>query len=219
MCAKKGKIVMKNAVRNDYRESVFTGSMFGLLGVDLATVLITGITLGMAYPWVHCWRESWFKSHTYINGRQLCFNGTGMQLIGNWLKWMLLSVITLGIYSLWLPIKIEQWTVKHTYFADEAMVHFPEEAGFNFIEWIDSVANSVKRCLQKLWGKLDNWANSEIKEDFWVCSNGHRNNVGNRFCNVCGEQKPREIRCPNCGALLTVDAKFCGACAFPVNRQ
>lgn len=210
---------MQNAVRNEYRESVFTGSMFGLLGVDLATVLITGITLGLAYPWVHCWRESWFKSHTYINGRQLYFNGTGMQLIGNWLKWMLLLVITLGIYSLWLPIKIEQWTVKHTYFADEAMVLPPVEAGFNFAEWIDSVANSVKSCLQKMWNKLDNWANSKTKEDFWVCSNGHRNNGGNRFCNVCGEQKPREIRCPNCGALLAADAKFCGACAFPVNRQ
>ena len=210
---------MQNTYRNEYRESVFTGSMFGLLGVDLATVLITGITLGLAYPWLHCWREAWFKSHTYINGRQLCFNGTGMQLIGNWLKWMLLSVITLGIYSLWLPIKIEQWTVKHTYFADEVLVLPPAEEESNFDEWIVGAAYSVKKCMQKLWEKLDNRVNGKTKEDFWVCSNGHHNNGGNRFCNVCGEQKPREIRCPNCGALLTADANFCGTCAFPVNRR
>ena len=187
---------MQNAVRNEYRESVFTGSMFGLLGVDLAAVLITGITLGLAYPWVHCWRESWFKSHTYINGRQLCFNGTGMQLIGNWLKWMLLSVITLGIYSLWLPIKIEQWTVKHTYFVDEAMVYFPEEAEFNFAEWIAGATDSVKKCLQKLWNMLDNWINSKTKEDFWACSSRYRNNSGNRFCNACSEQKPGKSVAP-----------------------
>lgn len=210
---------MQNAVRNEYRESVFTGSMFGLLGVDLATVMITGITLGLAYPWVHCWRESWFKSHTYINGRQLFFNGTGMQLIGNWLKWMLLLVITLGIYSLWLPIKIEQWTVKHTYFADEAMAIPPIEAEFNFAEWLESMTDSAKAFFRKAWNMLDNWVNRKAKEDVWLCSNGHRNNAENRFCNICGEQKPRKNRCPNCGAPITADAKFCGNCAFPANRR
>lgn len=209
---------MEAVVKSEYQKSVFTGSMLGLLGVNLATGLVTTISLGIAYPWLLCWKESWFKSHTYINGRQLCFNGTGMQLIGNWLKWWLLSAITLGIYSLWLPIKIEQWTVKHTYFADEEVVIPPVEAEFNLAEWTGSVVGSVKKCLQKLLGKLDNWINKQKDFDCWMCSCGHNNKSGNKFCNVCGNPKHSEIRCPNCGTVVTLNAKFCGYCAHPLHK-
>lgn len=94
-------------------ESVFTGSVLGLLGIDLATAFLSAITLGIAYPWLLCWKQSWYAEHTFINGRQLHFDGTGGQLFGKWLLWVLLTIVTLGIYSLWLPIKIEQWRVKH----------------------------------------------------------------------------------------------------------
>lgn len=99
-------------------ESVFTGSMFGLLGIDLATIFLSALTFGLAYPWLLCWRESWYAEHTYINGKQLYFDGTGGQWFGRWLLWALLTIITLGIYGLWVPIKIEQWRVKHTHFVD-----------------------------------------------------------------------------------------------------
>ena len=210
---------MEDVVKSEYQKSVFTGSMLGLLGVNLATGLVTTISLGIAYPWLLCWKESWFKAHTYINGRQLCFNGTGLQLIGNWLKWWLLSAITLGIYSLWLPIKIEQWTVKHTYFADDAMAIPPVEAEFNFSEWLGSMTDSAKAFLRKVWNCLNNWVNIKTREANWMCSDGHHNDAENRFCNICGEQKTKEFRCPNCGALITTDAKFCGSCAFPVNKR
>ena len=94
-------------------ESVFTGSMLGLLGINLATAFLSAITLGIAYPWLLCWKESWFAEHTYINGRRLYFDGRGGQLIGKWLLWVLLTMVTLGIYALWLPIKVEAWRVKH----------------------------------------------------------------------------------------------------------
>lgn len=105
--------------RNETHESVFTGRMLELLGIELATIFISALTFSIAYPWMLCWKQSWYADHTYINGKQMRFDGTGGQLIGSWLKWILLTIITLGIYLLWLPIKVQQWAVKHTYFEGE----------------------------------------------------------------------------------------------------
>lgn len=210
---------MEKTYANCGQESVFTGTMFGLLGINLASILITGITFGIAYPWILCWKESWYKEHTYINGRQLHFNGTGMQLIGNWLKWLLLCIITFGIYSLWLPIKIEQWTVKHTCFSD-AVGYIPApESGSPLSEWFVTAAETVKAQAQRLWNKLRSWISGVSATRTWECFCGHRNNANNRFCVACGQPQWKETRCPNCGALLSPNAKFCGICAHHVSRQ
>lgn len=210
---------MENAVSKRYQESVFTGSMFGLLGVKLVTGLVTVVSLGIAYPWLLCWKESWFKSHTYINGRQLDFNGTGMQLIGNWLKWWLLSVITLGIYYFWLPIKIEQWKVKHTYFVDETMAMPVSEPEFNLVEWIAGAAYRAKAFVQKQWKKLDSLINYKKSSGMWVCNCGYYNQAGNKYCNVCGNLRWRGVRCPCCGMLVAQNATFCGYCACSLHKR
>ncbi len=97
--------------------SQFTGGLLGLIGINLLVGLISGITLGLGYPWAVCIKERWIAKHTYIDGRQLRFDGTGSQLFGKYLLWMLLTVATLGIYVFWLEIKMKQWIVKHTHFA------------------------------------------------------------------------------------------------------
>lgn len=98
-------------------ESKFTGTLLGLIGINLLASLIILCTFGIATPWAICIREKWVAEHTFINGRQLTFDGTGAQLFGNYIKWFLLCLITLGIYSLWMGIRMKQWVVKHTHFA------------------------------------------------------------------------------------------------------
>ncbi len=96
-------------------ESKFTGSIWGLLGINILTGLLSAITLFIAYPWTVCMKERWMTKHTILDGQQLTFDGTGAQLFGNYIKWFLLSLITLGIYSFWLNINMKRWVVKHTH--------------------------------------------------------------------------------------------------------
>ena len=122
----------KARVRITEGKSVFTGSMLGLLGIQLASGFLSAITLGIATPWLLCWKDSWYAEHTYINGKQLRFDGKGEQLFAKWIVWCLLTIVTFGIYGLWLPIKIKEWTVKHTRFMEaprhESPVAPPEPA-------------------------------------------------------------------------------------------
>ena len=96
-------------------ESKFTGSLLGLIGINLLQALIIILTFGLAAPWAICMKERWIARHTIIDGRQLVFDGTGGQLFGNYIKWFLLTLITLGIYGFWLDIKMKQWITKHTH--------------------------------------------------------------------------------------------------------
>lgn len=96
-------------------ESKFTGGLLGLIGINILSAIITGITLGIAAPWAICLKQEWIAKHTIIDGHKLYFDGTGGQLFGNYIKWFLLTIITLGIYGFWLDIKMKQWIVKHTH--------------------------------------------------------------------------------------------------------
>ena len=72
-----------NNLSNSAEEtSVFTGRMLANYFIGLATILVSLITLGLAYPAMVCWKLKWKASHTYLNGRQLAFDGNAMQLMG-----------------------------------------------------------------------------------------------------------------------------------------
>ena len=94
----------------------FDGGAGTYLGTGILAVLITVLTLGIAYPFALVLRERWRAKHSYIDGQRLVFTGTGMGLFGNWLKWLLLSIITLGIYLFWVGPRIAQWKWEHTDF-------------------------------------------------------------------------------------------------------
>lgn len=96
-------------------ESTFTGRLIAWIGVSILTVFVSLITIGIAFPWMICYKERWMTRHTHIDGYQLVFDGRGGQLFGNYIKWVLLTIVTLGIYSLWININLKRWTVKHTH--------------------------------------------------------------------------------------------------------
>jgi len=81
---------------------------------------VAGIaSLGIAIPWLYCWKISWFTSNTYIGGRRLVFRGTGVEVIGLFFIVILLSFITLGLFVPFGVIMIEKWRYQNTFFEDE----------------------------------------------------------------------------------------------------
>lgn len=101
------------------QNSYFDGNTIQLIGIRILSGLLSGITLGLAYPWAMCMRVRWEVKHTIINGRRLRFTGTGGQLFGRYLLWAFLTVITLGIYGIWYGLGMKKWVVKHTVYEDD----------------------------------------------------------------------------------------------------
>ena len=135
-----GKAVTEEII--DPNKSVFDGSGLELFIINLVGALICLVTIGLASPWVICYRIGWDRRHTVYNGRRLAFNGTGIQLFGKWIIWFLLTIVTCGLYSFVMGLKLEQWVLSHTTFADEVSDPnntdvFPN-SGFegNMFEWI-----------------------------------------------------------------------------------
>ena len=124
-------------------KSKFTGDIWGMIGINLLSVLISTVTLGSAMPWAVCMRLRWYTKHTIVDGKRLVFDGKGVQLFGYYVIWLLLSLIPIGayicaslmldlqlvylicliwasampwlIYSLYMPVKFQRWGVRHTH--------------------------------------------------------------------------------------------------------
>ena len=109
--------IIPNPVTELPPPSEFDGNTWQLLGWRLLGLLLTIMTLGIAYPWTQVMIYRWETKHTTINGKRLYFDGTGLQLLGMSLLWLLLTVITLGIFLIFLPVSQHKWRVKHTRFA------------------------------------------------------------------------------------------------------
>ena len=103
--------------RSDARSFSFDGGAATYIGTALLALLITVVTVGLAFPFALVLRQRWQAKHTFVEGRQLQFTGTGIGLFGNWIKWLLLTIITLGIYSFWVVPRIIKWTVEHQEFS------------------------------------------------------------------------------------------------------
>lgn len=97
-------------------ESRFTGGAFANFFIGLLTIIVTIITLSLAYPAMKCWKMRWETKHTYINGRPLIFDGKARQIYGKYILWLFLSLITLGIYYIFcMRINLIKWQTKHTH--------------------------------------------------------------------------------------------------------
>lgn len=92
----------------------YTGSLGGFVGALLPHALLTGCTLGFAYPWLLARYNAYAAEHCEVDGAPLRFNGNGGDLFGRWLLGTLLSICTLGIYGAWLTTDIWAWTWENT---------------------------------------------------------------------------------------------------------
>ena len=66
--------------------SNFDGTLWQMIGWQIACWAITIVTLGIAYPWGACLLFRWETEHTTINGKRLKFTGTGGSLFFLYLK-------------------------------------------------------------------------------------------------------------------------------------
>ncbi len=99
--------------------SYYDGGYWSFIGHNLALVLGTSVTAGIAYPWLRCWYQRWLSSHTVISGKRMRFDGKGGELFGKYILWLILSFITCGIYSLWLNVNLKKWISEHSFFEGE----------------------------------------------------------------------------------------------------
>lgn len=113
--------VSNQVVYDNSKNSYFDGSGLSLLGLYILTIIVCGITCGLAAPWMICKVLRWRKSHTVIDGRRLVFNGTGGSLFGHWILWELLSVVTCGIYTFFLHVALKRWEMQHTTYEDQSI--------------------------------------------------------------------------------------------------
>ena len=95
----------------------FDGGAATFVGTQLLAWLITGVTLGICYPYALVLQERWRAKHTTLHGRRLDFKGTGIGLFGLWIKWLFLIVITIGIYSFLFMPRITHWKIENTVYA------------------------------------------------------------------------------------------------------
>lgn len=112
--------------KKDAEKSYFDGSAFGRLGWTILGTLLTGLTLGLCFPFAKCWLYTWEAKHTVIDGRRLKFCGKPSGFFGTWLLCILLTIVTLGIYGFYVPIKFQKWKEANTFFEDELTSHDSE---------------------------------------------------------------------------------------------
>lgn len=105
----------------DPENSYFDGNGIELLGYMLLTSIVSGLTCGIATPWMLCMVYKWRISHTVINGKRLTFTGTGASLLGHWLLWELLTIVTCGIFAYFSYVSLCKWEASHTFIDGEPM--------------------------------------------------------------------------------------------------
>lgn len=115
----------------DPENSQFDGAGLELLGYTLLLILVSGITCGIAAPWMICKIYRWRVSHTVINGKRLVFTGTGASLLGHWILWEILSVVTCGIYAFFAHVALRKWELNHTFIEGEPITENGNESYFD----------------------------------------------------------------------------------------
>lgn len=63
-------------------ETKFTGSLAGLVVVNILAGVVSSLSLALLIPWSICYRYRYLASYTIIDGNRLHFDGTAAQLWG-----------------------------------------------------------------------------------------------------------------------------------------
>ncbi len=85
------------------------------LGYALGSLL----SLGFAFPALHCIYVRYLVKRTTLNGHKLRFDGTISAFYKQYLIWFGISLLTAGLFAIFvLPRNIHRWTVEQLHFAD-----------------------------------------------------------------------------------------------------
>jgi uncharacterized membrane protein YjgN (DUF898 family) len=105
--------------RTSWREIRFSfrGRAKELIRIFLPGAILTGITLGIYYPFFLNRLRAFLVSNCYFGSRSFGYDGKGSELFRIYALGVLLSVLTLGVYYFWFDAKKERYYWSHTSFA------------------------------------------------------------------------------------------------------
>ena len=79
-------------------------------------LLLTIVTLGLAYPWMQTALERYQISNTQFGNRAFAFTGAGKELFKEWLLAWFLTPFTLGLSQLWYRAVSIRYFSSHTHY-------------------------------------------------------------------------------------------------------
>ncbi|MFZ5863253.1 MAG: DUF898 family protein [Nitrospirota bacterium] len=94
----------------------FQGKVGEFIKLFVGGTLLTGLTLGLYYPFFATKRQGFLVSHSRFGNRAFGFDGRGRDLFGPFLIAMLLTIPTLGLVWLWYWARRTRYYWGHTSF-------------------------------------------------------------------------------------------------------
>lgn len=104
--------------RTSWREIRFSfrGRALDFIRLFVTGSLLTGLTLGLYYPFFEVTRHGFLVSHSYFGTRKFDFDGEGRSLFGSFLAAALLFFPTFGLIWFWYLAKKQRYLWEHTSF-------------------------------------------------------------------------------------------------------
>lgn len=100
----------------------FRGEYLPFLWLSLRGLLLTGLTVGLYYPFYQSAVRRYLTEHSYFGPVPFTFDGRGSDLFGSCLLTYLLTLPTLGLIWVWYTARRRRYFWNHTSFA-EARFH------------------------------------------------------------------------------------------------
>jgi len=102
--------------RTSWREIRFSfrGRALDFIKLFAAGSFLSGITLGLYYPFFDTRRHGFLVSHSYFGNQKFDFDGRGRDLFGSFLVVILLFFPTLGLIWFWYQAKKQRYFWEHT---------------------------------------------------------------------------------------------------------
>lgn len=95
----------------------FRGRALDFIKLFVTGSLLSGMTLGLYYPFFETRRHGFLISQSYFGNRKFDFDGRGRDLFGSFLVVILLFFPTLGLIWFWYQAKKQRYFWQHTSFA------------------------------------------------------------------------------------------------------
>lgn len=93
-----------------------SGSATGYALRAMGLLFLTGITLGLTYPYMQTRLQSYRTNNTLFGNRQLVFDGKASKLFWKWVLALVLAIPTLGISLLWYSVTEFRYFTSRTRF-------------------------------------------------------------------------------------------------------
>ncbi|TQV79607.1 YjgN family protein [Denitrobaculum tricleocarpae] len=93
-----------------------SGSATGYAFRAMGLMFLTGITLGLTYPYMQARLQNYRTNNTWFGNRQLTFDGKASKLFWKWVLALVLVIPTLGISFLWYKVTEFRYFASRTRF-------------------------------------------------------------------------------------------------------